>query len=53
MPGPGHGDWSAASGYRAARDLFEDPTCTAVLCANDETALGLLYAAPRQGQGSS
>jgi DNA-binding LacI/PurR family transcriptional regulator len=34
------GDWTAQSGYRAAQSL--DPDTTAVFCANDETAIGLI-----------
>jgi DNA-binding LacI/PurR family transcriptional regulator len=34
------GDWTAESGYRAATAL--DPETTAVFCANDETAIGLI-----------
>jgi DNA-binding LacI/PurR family transcriptional regulator len=34
------GDWTAESGYRAAGML--DPAVTAVFCANDETAIGLI-----------
>jgi DNA-binding LacI/PurR family transcriptional regulator len=36
------GDWSAASGYRAAAAVAEDPSVTAVFAANDHMALGLL-----------
>lgn len=50
VPEPGRGDWSATSGYRAARGLLEDPTCTAVFCANDEMSLGLLHAAQDMGR---
>ncbi|MDU0348693.1 LacI family DNA-binding transcriptional regulator [Actinomyces sp. MRS3W] len=50
IPEPAHGDWSAASGYQAARALLEDPTCTAIFCGNDEMSLGLLHAAQDLGR---
>jgi DNA-binding LacI/PurR family transcriptional regulator len=37
------GDWSATSGYRAARDLLHRGV-TAVFSSNDQMALGLLHA---------
>ncbi|ARD41046.1 LacI family DNA-binding transcriptional regulator [Actinomyces gaoshouyii] len=49
-PEPLPGDWSAASGYRAGLRLAADPEVTAVLCANDETALGLIRAMHEQGR---
>jgi DNA-binding LacI/PurR family transcriptional regulator len=42
------GDWSAESGHRLAAQL--DPATTAVFCANDQTALGLLAALAEQGR---
>jgi DNA-binding LacI/PurR family transcriptional regulator len=42
------GDWSAASGYRAGRELIERGA-TAVFSANDQMALGLLHAASDAG----
>ncbi|MEV0396593.1 LacI family DNA-binding transcriptional regulator [Polymorphospora rubra] len=36
------GDWSARSGYRAGARLAAGTGATAVFCANDQTALGLL-----------
>lgn len=43
MVGEAEGDWSAASGYRAMAEQF-DPAlgATAVVCANDHMALGVL-----------
>lgn len=41
---PIEGDWSAASGYRAAEALLADSAATAVFVANDEMALGLMRA---------
>ncbi|MBB2903403.1 DNA-binding LacI/PurR family transcriptional regulator [Kineococcus radiotolerans] len=36
------GDWTAASGYAAGRTLLDRDDVTAVFCANDEMALGLI-----------
>ncbi|MEO8527643.1 MAG: LacI family DNA-binding transcriptional regulator [Pseudolysinimonas sp.] len=36
------GDWTADSGYAAAAAL--DPTATAVVCGNDQMALGVIHA---------
>ena len=38
------GDWSAASGYDAGRSLARDPDATAVFCANDQMAMGVIAA---------
>ncbi|WP_042368121.1 LacI family DNA-binding transcriptional regulator [Streptacidiphilus neutrinimicus] len=38
------GDWSARSGYEAGLHLRRDPSVTAVFCANDHMALGVLRA---------
>jgi DNA-binding LacI/PurR family transcriptional regulator len=38
------GDWSAASGYAAGRELARDPEVTAVFAANDDMAIGLIRA---------
>lgn len=38
------GDWTAASGYAAGRQLAADPAVTAVFAANDEMALGAVRA---------
>ncbi len=43
-PDPYLGDWSAKSGYRAGKAIAEDPEVTAVFCANDEIAFGLMRA---------
>ncbi|WP_432519764.1 LacI family DNA-binding transcriptional regulator [Kineococcus sp. SYSU DK006] len=43
------GDWSAASGYRAARHLLEDSSVSAIFCANDEMAIGAIRAAVEAG----
>ncbi len=39
-----YGDWSAESGYQAGIKLAADLSATAVLCANDRMALGVLHA---------
>jgi len=39
-----YGDWSPGSGYRAGLKLAADRSATAVLCANDRMALGVLHA---------
>jgi DNA-binding LacI/PurR family transcriptional regulator len=44
------GDWSARSGYEAGRHLAEDRTVTAVFCANDHMALGVLQALHERGR---
>jgi DNA-binding LacI/PurR family transcriptional regulator len=44
------GDWSAGSGYDAGRRLAADPDVTAVFCANDEMAAGVLRALHEAGR---
>jgi LacI family transcriptional regulator len=44
-----HGDWSAASGYRALADLRAPVAATAVVAANDQTALGAILALKERG----
>lgn len=43
------GDWSARSGYRAIADMTELPDVTAVVAANDQTALGAMLALKERG----
>jgi DNA-binding LacI/PurR family transcriptional regulator len=44
IPEPYVGDWSPESGYRAGLELVASGNATAVLCANDRMALGVLHA---------
>jgi len=46
---PLHGDWSARSGYELGSQLSQLPGVTAVFCANDQMALGLLRALSERG----
>lgn len=43
------GDWSARSGYEVGRSIADDPQVTAVFCANDEMAAGLVRALSERG----
>ena len=43
-PTPWHGDWTARSGYQIGQRIAQDPEITAVYCANDEMAFGLMRA---------
>ncbi|MFD9434722.1 LacI family DNA-binding transcriptional regulator [Streptomyces sp. NPDC060002] len=44
------GDWSAASGYTAGRELAADTAVTAVFAANDDMAIGLIRALTEAGR---
>ncbi|MCQ9136059.1 LacI family DNA-binding transcriptional regulator [Streptomyces hilarionis] len=44
------GDWSAASGYAAGRELAADDDVTAVFAANDDMAIGLIRALTEAGR---
>jgi DNA-binding LacI/PurR family transcriptional regulator len=44
------GDWSAKSGYQAGLELAATSGATAVFCANDQMALGLLRALSESGK---
>ncbi|WP_410793268.1 substrate-binding domain-containing protein [Kribbella sp. C-35] len=50
VPEPLAGDWTAESGYEAGRQLAQDPSVTAVFTANDEMALGVVYALTEAGR---
>lgn len=43
-PEPVRGDWSAESGYRIGHEMAARDDFTAVFCANDQMALGVLHA---------
>lgn len=43
------GDWTAESGYHAGQELLAAGGATAVFCANDQMALGVLHAASDAG----
>ena len=44
VPGPVQCGWTPESGYQAGQALAADPDVTAVLCGNDDLALGLMRA---------
>jgi DNA-binding LacI/PurR family transcriptional regulator len=44
------GDWTSASGYRAAQELLGATGVTAVFSSNDQMALGLLHALREAGR---
>jgi DNA-binding LacI/PurR family transcriptional regulator len=44
------GDWSATSGYQVGHQLAQMPDVTAVFCANDNMALGLIRALSERGR---
>ncbi|MBB4691962.1 DNA-binding LacI/PurR family transcriptional regulator [Actinoplanes abujensis] len=50
VPPVQRGDWSALSGYEAGLRLAAEPTCTAIFCANDQMALGVLRALHERGR---
>jgi DNA-binding LacI/PurR family transcriptional regulator len=45
-----NGDWSAASGYAAGRELAPESSVTAVFAAGDEMAIGLIHALREAGR---
>ncbi len=44
------GDWSARSGYEAGKEIARRSAITAVFCANDQMALGLLLSLAEAGR---
>ena len=49
-PGPVQCGWTPQSGYQAGQALAADPDVTAVLCGNDDLALGLMRAMQEAGR---
>jgi DNA-binding LacI/PurR family transcriptional regulator len=50
VPDVWRGDWSARSGYEQGRLIAENDEVTAVFCANDEMAAGLIRALCERGK---
>jgi DNA-binding LacI/PurR family transcriptional regulator len=50
VPPADAGRWDAGSGYQQGRRLAADPSVTAVFCANDRIALGVLRAMHEAGR---
>jgi DNA-binding LacI/PurR family transcriptional regulator len=50
VPEPVQCDWTPRSGYEAGQVLATDPDVTAVLCGNDDLALGLMRAMHEAGR---
>ncbi|RAG86450.1 transcriptional regulator [Streptacidiphilus pinicola] len=50
VPEPVGAGWDAVAGYDAGRRLAQDPGVTAVLCGNDDLALGVLRAMYEAGR---
>jgi DNA-binding LacI/PurR family transcriptional regulator len=50
VPPVDHREWSARSGYEGGKALAVDPNVTAVFCANDQIALGVLRALHEAGR---
>jgi DNA-binding LacI/PurR family transcriptional regulator len=44
VPEPARGGWSPQAGHRAGTKLAADPQVTAVLCGNDDLAIGVMRA---------
>jgi len=50
-PEPPRGGWTSEWGYETGCQLAKDPTVTAVLCGNDDIALGTMRAMHEAGRG--
>jgi DNA-binding LacI/PurR family transcriptional regulator len=50
IPEPVHAGWTPQSGYLAGQKLAADPNVTAVLCGNDDLALGVMRAMHEAGR---
>jgi DNA-binding LacI/PurR family transcriptional regulator len=49
-PEPAGSGWDAPAGYQAGRALARDPSVSAVLCGNDDLALGVIRAMHEAGR---
>lgn len=49
-PRPVQGSWGPAEGHAAGLELAKDPAVTAILCGNDDLALGVLRALHESGR---
>lgn len=49
-PEPAGAGWDAVAGYQAGRALARDPSVSAVLCGNDDLALGVIRAMHEAGR---
>ena len=47
---PRVGDWTPESGYKVGSDWAADPSVTAIMCANDEMAFGVMLALHAAGR---
>jgi DNA-binding LacI/PurR family transcriptional regulator len=50
VPDPVRAGWAPRSGYEAGRALAADPAVTAVLCGNDDLAIGVMRAMREAGR---
>jgi DNA-binding LacI/PurR family transcriptional regulator len=50
VPEPVHAGWTPQSGYLAGQKLAADPSVTAILCGNDDLALGVMRAMHKAGR---
>lgn len=50
LPEPLQGGWTPRSGFLAVRSLLTDRSVTAILCGNDDLALGVMRAAREAGR---
>lgn len=50
VPEPVHAGWTPQSGYLAGQKLAADPGVTAILCGNDDLALGVMRAMHKAGR---
>jgi DNA-binding LacI/PurR family transcriptional regulator len=50
VPDPSGAGWTPQAGYEAGRRLADDPSVTAVLCGNDDLAVGVMRAMNEAGR---